>query len=63
MCTLSYMRNTYPTDLSGEEWGCLKTCLPASKLPHRLLAHFLRGDICTECVCIITSMTSFATGR
>ena len=33
-------------DLSGEEWGYLKTRLPASKLPDRLRAHSLRGDIC-----------------
>ena len=45
-------------DLSGEEWSYLKTRLPASKLPDRLRAHSLRGDKCTECVCIITSITS-----
>jgi transposase len=36
------MRNTYHTDLSEKEWGCLKTRLPASKLPDRLRAHSLR---------------------
>jgi putative transposase len=40
--TLSCMRKTYPTDLSEKEWACLKTHLPASKLPSRLRAHFLR---------------------
>jgi putative transposase len=36
------MRKTYPTDLSDQEWTCLKTHLPASKLPNRLRAHSLR---------------------
>ena len=36
------MRKTYPTDLSDQEWACLKTHLPASKLPGRLRAHSLR---------------------
>jgi putative transposase len=40
--TLSYMRRTYPTDLSDKEWACLKANLPASKLPGRLRAHSLR---------------------
>ncbi len=35
------MRQTYPTDLSGEEWGYLKIRFPASKLPDRLRAHSL----------------------
>jgi putative transposase len=36
------MRKSYPTDLSDEEWACLKTHLPASKRPSRLRAHPLR---------------------
>ncbi len=36
------MRKTYTTDLSDAEWTCLKTHLPASKLPNRLRAHSLR---------------------
>jgi len=45
LCTLSCMRKTYPTDISGEEWGYLKTRLPASKLSDRLRAHSLRDII------------------
>lgn len=36
------MRKIYSTDLSDEEWTCLKTHLPASKLPGKLRAHPLR---------------------
>ena len=36
------MRKIYPTDLSDQEWACLKTYLPVSKLPGRLRAHSLR---------------------
>ncbi|MDP9488244.1 MAG: IS5 family transposase [Actinomycetota bacterium] len=36
------MRKTYATDLSDEEWVCLKSHLPASKLPSKLRAHSLR---------------------
>ena len=36
------MRKTYTTDLSDAEWACLKTHLPAAKLPSRLRAHSLR---------------------
>lgn len=36
------MRKTYPTDLSDEEWACLKTHCPDSKPPGRLRAHSLR---------------------
>jgi len=36
------MRNTYSTDLSDEEWACLKNHLSASKLPCKLRAHSLR---------------------
>jgi putative transposase len=36
------MRKIYTTDLSDAEWICLKTCLPASKLPGKMRAHSLR---------------------
>ena len=36
------MRKTYPTDLSDQEWACLKTHLPASKPLGRLRTHTLR---------------------
>ena len=36
------MRKIYSTDLSGREWACLKTHLPASKLPGTMRAHSLR---------------------
>ena len=36
------MRKTYTTDLSDTEWTCLKTYLPASKLPNLLRTHSLR---------------------
>jgi putative transposase len=42
LCTLSRMRKTYTTDLSDEEWTCLKNHLPASKLPTKMRAHALR---------------------
>ena len=41
-CTLSCMKKTYPSDLSDEGWACLKSHLPASRLPGRLRAHSLR---------------------
>jgi putative transposase len=36
------MRKIYSTDLSDREWACLKSRLPASKLPDKLRAHSLR---------------------
>jgi putative transposase len=36
------MRKIYSTDLSDREWACLKTHLPASKLPSTMRAHSLR---------------------
>ena len=36
------MRKIYTTDLSDEEWTCLKNHLPASKLPAKMRAHALR---------------------
>ena len=36
------MRKIYSTDLSDREWVCLKTHLPASKLPGTMRAHSLR---------------------
>ena len=42
LCTLSRMRKIYTTDLSDEEWTCLKNHLPASKLPTNMRAHALR---------------------
>src|SRR5215217_5526579 len=36
------MRKIYTTDLSNEEWTCLKTHLPASKLPDKMRTHALR---------------------
>lgn len=36
------MRKTYPTDLSDQEWACLKTHLPSSKPLGRLRTHSLR---------------------
>jgi putative transposase len=36
------MRRKYPTDLSDEEWGCLKVHLPASKPRGRPRVHSLR---------------------
>src|SRR3712207_4523652 len=36
------MRKIYSTDLSDGEWACLKTHLPASKLPGTMRAHSLR---------------------
>ena len=36
------MRKIYSTDLYGREWICLKTHLPASKLPGTMLTHSLR---------------------
>ena len=36
------MRKTYPTDLSDQEWACLKTHLPASKPLGRPRTHTLR---------------------
>jgi putative transposase len=36
------MRKTYPTDLSDQEWACLKTHLPPSKQLGRLRTHTLR---------------------
>src|SRR5919202_6497766 len=36
------MRKIYTTDLSEEEWICLKTHLPASKLPGKMRTHALR---------------------
>ena len=36
------MRKIYTTDLSEEEWSCLKTHLPASKLPGKMRTHALR---------------------
>lgn len=36
------MRKIYTTDLSDEEWTCLKNHLPASKLPDKMRAHALR---------------------
>ena len=36
------MRKSYPTDLSDQEWACLKTHLPASKPLGRLRTHTLR---------------------
>jgi putative transposase len=36
------MRKTYPTDLSDQEWACLKTHLLASKRLGRLRTHTLR---------------------
>src|SRR5215217_9073139 len=35
------MIKTYATDLSDEEWACLKNHLPASKLPTKMRAHAL----------------------
>jgi hypothetical protein len=36
------MKKTHPDDRSNEEWACLKTHLPVSKLPGRLRANPLR---------------------
>ena len=36
------MRKIYTSDLSDEEWTCLKCHLPASKLPDKMRAHALR---------------------
>ena len=36
------MRKIYSTNLSDREWACLKTHLPASKLPGTMRAHSLR---------------------
>jgi putative transposase len=36
------MRKTYATDLSDEEWTCLKNHLPDSKLPTKMRVHALR---------------------
>jgi putative transposase len=36
------MRKIYTTDLSTEEWTCLKNHLPASKLPGKMRSHALR---------------------
>lgn len=41
-CTLSGMRKIYSTDLSNEEWICLKAHLPALKLPDKMRTHSLR---------------------
>jgi putative transposase len=35
------MRRKYPTDLSDEEWACLKARFPSSKSPDRPRAHSL----------------------
>jgi putative transposase len=37
------MRKTYPTDLSDEEWACLKAQLPVLKVPSRPRTHSLRN--------------------
>ncbi len=36
------MRKIYPTDISEEEWDCLKARLSVSKLPGRPRTHSLR---------------------
>jgi transposase len=35
------MRRIYSTDLSEEEWTCLKNHLPVSKLPGKMRTHAL----------------------
>jgi hypothetical protein len=39
------MRKTYPTDLSDQEWACLKTHLPAFKPLGRLRTYTLRDIV------------------
>ncbi len=53
------MRKIHPTDLSEEEWDCLKARLPVSKLPGRLRTHSLL-DIFDAIFYLLTAVLQLA---